>query len=98
MKNDRFKAKLAALEQLGKAYDPVAGPALLRSGLTDRSNFIVAKAAQVIGEAYLTDFVPVLSAAFARLLERSDRAETRSRAADENVRRTFRVVRARSLS
>jgi len=72
MKNDRFKAKLTALEQLRKAFDSTTAPALLRKGLADPSNFIVAKAAQVIGEAYLTEFVPELMATFSRLLDDCD--------------------------
>jgi len=42
---------------------------LLRRGLTDRSNVVVAKAAKVVGELDLRDAIPDLLAAFERLFD-----------------------------
>ena len=67
MKNDRFAAKLAALDALRANPDANVVPAL-RKALSDRSNFIVAKAAAVLREAYLTELIPDVLAAFDRLL------------------------------
>jgi HEAT repeat protein len=68
MKNDRFKAKLAALDALRANFDAKTGVPALRKALADRSNSIVAKAATIIGGAYLADLLPDLIAAFDRLL------------------------------
>jgi HEAT repeat protein len=68
VKNDRFKAKLAALDALrDNAGDAVAVP-LLRKALADRSNVLVAKAADVIGDLRTEALLADMLAAFDRLL------------------------------
>jgi HEAT repeat protein len=68
MKHDRFKAKLMALDALRTTFDAKAAVPALRKALMDRSNFIVAKAATILGDAYLTDLQADVIAAFDRLL------------------------------
>lgn len=61
-----------AIDRLGKLrYEAHSAEAQeqLRAGLRDASNFVVAKAARVIGEAGVRDLVPELEAAFDRLVE-----------------------------
>lgn len=72
MKNDRFKAKLAALDTLDANIDAAtAGPALAKA-LADRSNFIVARAAEIAARGYLTALLPQLIGAFDRLIDEVD--------------------------
>ena len=61
----RFEEQLAALEQLRREPPPAAvGP--LRKALTHRSNYIVAKAADLVREFRLPELIPELLAAFDR--------------------------------
>jgi HEAT repeat protein len=67
-------AKLARLREL--RHEP-AGPELLaelRAALGERSNLVVARAAEVVGERGLADLAPELAAAFDRFM--TDPAET----------------------
>jgi HEAT repeat protein len=68
-----FDAKLAALEALRST--PQAAPAPLRKALTDRNNYIVAKAASLAGDLFLADLLPDLLAAFARALEDATKSD-----------------------
>lgn len=61
----RFEEQLAALEQL-RHQPPQASVEPLRRALTHRSNYIVAKAADLVREFRLTELIPELLAAFDR--------------------------------
>ena len=50
MKDDRFKAMLAAIAALANDFEPKTGLPALRKALGDRSNFVVAKAANVVAQ------------------------------------------------
>jgi HEAT repeat protein len=65
MKNDPI---LAALERLS-----AADPAGLGKALDSKSNLVAAKAARLIGEGLHLEFVPQLSRAFLRFLEKGDK-------------------------
>jgi HEAT repeat protein len=65
MKNDPI---LAALEKLNEA-----DPAGLAQALESKSNLVAAKAARMIGEQLHPGFVPQLTRAFLRFLERGDK-------------------------
>ena len=69
MKNDRFKAKLQALEALRAISDAAIAAPALRKGLTEKSNFLVAKAASIIGESGFSDLLPDVLAALDRHFE-----------------------------
>jgi HEAT repeat protein len=73
MKKDPLKAKLAALHALRTEFDPPSALPLLRKSLADASNFVVAKAAQIAGEASRAELIPELLAAFDRLLDDVER-------------------------
>lgn len=66
MAHDAFKAKLARVEALRSAVDGESLLKGLRNGLADRNNFLVAKAAAIVAERYVTDAVPDLLAAYDR--------------------------------
>jgi HEAT repeat protein len=61
----RFEEQLAALEQL-RLEPPQASIEPLRRALAHRSNYIVAKAADLVRELHLTELVPEMLAAFDR--------------------------------
>jgi len=65
MKNDPI---LNALEKLTPT-----DPAGLAKALTHKSNLVAAKAARIIGDNLLPDFIPQLSTAFERFLIKDDR-------------------------
>jgi len=65
MKNDPI---LTAIEKLSSA-EPVA----LAKGLESKSNLVAAKAARLIGERLLIEFIPQLTAAFQRFIEKGDK-------------------------
>lgn len=67
MRDDRFKAKLAAIGALANDFEPKTGLPTLRKALGDRSNFVVAKAANVAAQLGLDDLSTELIAAFERL-------------------------------
>ncbi|MEO8099474.1 MAG: HEAT repeat domain-containing protein [Acidobacteriota bacterium] len=66
MSKQAFDAKIQALEDLravpGSAVDP------LRKALRERNNFLVSKAAALIGDLHLAELVPDVLAAFDRFL------------------------------
>jgi HEAT repeat protein len=64
----RFEEQLDALEQL-RLEPPQAVAAPLRKALTHRSNYIVAKAADLVREFRLPDLIPDLLAAFDRCFD-----------------------------
>jgi HEAT repeat protein len=70
--NERFKAKLAALDAVRASREFDGARPMLRKALADRSAYVAAKAAAVVGEAYLTDLVPEVAGAFTRLLAGDD--------------------------
>jgi HEAT repeat protein len=80
-------AKLARMRSL--RTDPVTPQLLgqLRDALADKSNFVAAAAAEIVGERSLTDLVPDLAAAFRRFLE--DPVET-----DKTCRAKIAIVEA----
>ena len=61
----RFEEQLAALEQL-RVEPPQASIEPLRKALTHRSNYIVAKAADLVREFRLPELIPELLVAFDR--------------------------------
>ena len=67
MRNDPLKAKIAQLHALSAADDATA-IAVISKALTDRSNYIIAKAAGIAAERYLVALIPQLLAVFDRLL------------------------------
>jgi hypothetical protein len=69
MAGDAFKAKLARVEALRTITDDTALAAGLRKALSDRSNFVVAKAAAVAADRYATAVVPELLAAYDRFAD-----------------------------
>ncbi|HXA49421.1 MAG TPA: hypothetical protein VNV86_03915, partial [Candidatus Acidoferrum sp.] len=68
MASRRIEEQLEALGRLrsGSAAEAIQ---LLRRGLTDRSNVVVAKAAKMAGELDARDAIPDLLAAFDRLFD-----------------------------
>jgi HEAT repeat protein len=66
VKNDPLKAKLDALQLLHKA-DAETATTGVRKALTDRSSYVVAKAARIASDLSLATLVPDLLAAFDRL-------------------------------
>ncbi len=71
-KDDRFKAKLTALEAARADPGAPASLAVLRKGLADPSNFVVAKAATMAGECLLAGLAPDLIRVFDALLVEPD--------------------------
>lgn len=69
MAGDAFKAKLARVEALRSVEDEDTLVSGLRRALNDRSNYVIAKAAVIAGERYVTAVVPDLVAAYHRLFE-----------------------------
>jgi HEAT repeat protein len=67
-KKRALDAKLARLGSLGKEPISPASVAELRKFLTDASNFVVAEAAAIVGNAKLAELAPDLVAAFDRLM------------------------------
>lgn len=67
-------AKLARLRQVKNEPSGREHDAAIRDALADKSNFVAAAAAEIVGEKSLTQFLPELSAAFRRFL--SDPIET----------------------
>ena len=61
----RFDDELAAIEQL-RHVEPQAAIAPLRKALSNRSNYIVARAADLVRELGLPELIPDLLAAFDR--------------------------------
>jgi hypothetical protein len=73
-------AKLARMR--GLRTEPVSAQLLsqLREALTDKSNFVAAAAAEIVGERSLPDLVPDLTAAFHRFLEDPNETDKTCRA------------------
>lgn len=65
MSRRSFEEKLAKIDALRKLAPAEAEPAL-KKALKDRSNFVVKKAARIVGELGLTGLVPDLLAAYGR--------------------------------
>lgn len=65
MGKQAFDKKMKAIEALRASPDP----AQLRKKLNDRNNFLVSKAAAIVGELSLRDLIPDLVAAFNRFLQ-----------------------------
>jgi HEAT repeat protein len=63
-----FEKKIADLETLRSASDPAVSLPALRKALKDRSNYLVSKAAAIVGDLKLEDLIPDLIAAFDRFL------------------------------
>jgi hypothetical protein len=72
MARDALKAKLARVDALRLLDDDAALHAELRKALSDRSNYVVAKAAAVAGARLVSAAVPDLLAAYERLFIDSD--------------------------
>ncbi len=64
----KFEKQLAALDEL-RQQPPEAAVEPLRKALTDRNNFVVAKAADLVRELQLNQLMPHLLAAFDRFFE-----------------------------
>lgn len=72
MKNDRFKAKLDAVAALRDSDDRASAERALREALSDRSNFIVAKAASIAGSERYANLRGDLIAAYDRFVVDQD--------------------------
>jgi hypothetical protein len=68
MGKQAFEKQIANLEALRTASDPTASLPALRKALKDRNNYLVSKAAAVVGDVRLEDLIPDLIAAFDRFL------------------------------
>jgi hypothetical protein len=68
-KRDRLEEQLAALHALGPRPETPEAIAQVRKALGDRSGFVVAAAAALVGKAELGELAPACAAAFARLVE-----------------------------
>lgn len=73
MKNDPIQNALARLDEVETGTP--AGKKQLVAALAAKSNFVVARAARIIGVAQCLDLTPELAAAFARLLARGSDAD-----------------------
>lgn len=69
MSKQALDTQIAALEQLRQAGASPAAVEQLRKALTNRNNFIVAKAAAVIGSLSLNELIPDMLAALDRFYE-----------------------------
>jgi len=67
MRKDPLKDKLARTEALRSLPDGDELTAGLRAALSDKSNYVIAKAAGIAGSRYVPDVIPDLLAAYARL-------------------------------
>ena len=65
--------RLKRVAKSAKELDSESTPAELRSGLHESSNFVVAKAAEIIGERELTEFVEELKMVWATLCSEPER-------------------------
>src|SRR6516164_2286121 len=68
MGKQAFEKQIANLEALRTASDPTASLPALRKALKDRNNYLVSKAAAVVGDLKLEDLIPDLIVAFDRFL------------------------------
>ncbi|HMC63716.1 MAG TPA: hypothetical protein VKI65_02145, partial [Gemmataceae bacterium] len=67
----KARSTQAKLDRLKQLHDAPASPELLRelrALLADRSNFVVAEAAAIVGKAHLAELAKDLVAAFERFL------------------------------
>src|SRR5437016_5762832 len=67
-KQDRTQEELAAIHALRDAPRAPEALARLRRGLGDKSNFVVAAAAEVVAAAEIAELLPLLPPAFERFL------------------------------
>jgi HEAT repeat protein len=72
MGNERFKAKVSALDLLRTSGNFENAIPIVRKALRDPSAYVVAKAAAVARQGYLCDLLPDVVAAFTRLLATGD--------------------------
>ena len=68
MGKQAFEKKIADIEALRSASDLTASLPALRKALKDRSNYLVSKAAAIVGDLKLEDLIPDLIVAFDRFL------------------------------
>ncbi len=66
MPSSAFQRRLAELQALRSISDPAAAREPLRKALADHNNFLVGRAAEVIGELRLDDLIPDLLVAYDR--------------------------------
>ena len=76
-KPDPIEAALDALASLRAETDPVVVASGLRKALKDRSNLVVAKAAQIAGDLRITQLIPDLVSAFDRLMKNPAKVDKR---------------------
>jgi HEAT repeat protein len=69
MAKDKVEKQIDALKELRKEGATEAAAAALKKALADKVNLVVAKAGQFAGELQLTELLPDLKVAFARLFE-----------------------------
>src|SRR5262245_41496388 len=67
-KPDRIQQQLSAIHALRKAPRTPESLARLRRALADKSNFVVAAAAEVVAAAELSECLPLLPPAFERFM------------------------------
>jgi HEAT repeat protein len=73
-------AKLARLREIRRDLGSPQLAESLRPSLRDTSNIVAAEAAEIAGEAHLTDLAPELVAAFERFLENPEKRDKQCRA------------------
>ncbi len=84
-KNDPIESALSAISQLRAATSAEQTERQLRSYLANRSNLVVAKAANVAGELRVAQLVPELVMAFERLMKDPAKLDKRCAALTEVV-------------
>jgi HEAT repeat protein len=79
MASRKLEEQLEQIQLLRNALPNPETISILRKALTDRSNLVVAKAAQAAGEIHAVDLIPDLLAAYSRLFENSVKTDPKCR-------------------
>src|SRR5579872_2500936 len=85
MNKRAFEVKLEQLNSLRSASRSESTNAQLRTALSDRNNYVVARAATICAELKCEDLIPDLIAAFDRLLLKPEKQDPRCLAKNEIV-------------
>lgn len=75
MGKESFDKKIEAVEALRSEAESASTPELLRKALKDRNNFVVSKAAAVVGDLRLQALAPDLITAFDRFLTNAEKSD-----------------------
>src|SRR5438477_10795822 len=79
-KPQSLDARLARLREIRKDPSSSQAQATLRAGLRGASNIVAGDAAEIVGEARLTDLIPDLVAAFEHFLDEPEKRDKQCRA------------------